>query len=139
MPLQHEALGSVRALLKENGTCLIRIPVVSSFAWQKFGVNWVELDAPRHLYLHSNDSIRLLAQRAGLELYKVVFDSQPFEFYGSEQYVRDIPLTDPQSVWINRDSSIFSRAQKVEFELEAARVNLDQCGGRAGFYFRLAK
>ncbi len=136
MPSQWDVLRSIRSLLKPRGTCLIRIPLVSSLVWEKYGVNWVELDAPRHLYLHSTNSIKLLANSVGLELYKVVYDSLPFEFYGSEQYSRDIPLTDPRSFWINPGSPLFSPEERKKFELTAARVNADQRGGRAGFYFR---
>lgn len=136
MPRQLEVLQAARANLKEGGTCLVRIPIVSSLAWEKYGVNWVELDAPRHLFLHSVDSITDIGRQAGLELTDIVYDSLPLEFYGSEQYLRDIPLNDPKSLWVNPDSTIFSPQEKAGFEGMASRANADRCGGRAGFYFR---
>ena len=42
-----DALSTVRSLLARNGRCLIRIPVVS-WAWKHYGINWVQIDAPRH-------------------------------------------------------------------------------------------
>lgn len=136
MPRQREVLQAARARLKEGGVCLVRIPIVSSLAWEKYGVSWVELDAPRHLYLHSVSSITDIGRRAGLELTDIVYDSLPLEFYGSEQYLRDIPLNDPNSLWVNPDSTIFTPQEKVGFDTMAAKVNTERCGGRAGFYFR---
>jgi SAM-dependent methyltransferase len=133
---QLSLLKAVRARLGKGGTCLVRIPIVPSHAWEKYGTNWVELDAPRHLFLHSVGSITDLGRQAGLELYDVVYDSLSFEFYGSEQYARDIPLNDPRSLWINPDSDLFTPEEKENFEAMAVKVNAERRGGRAGFYLR---
>ena len=50
---QHDVLEKVMTLLKPSGICMIRIPTVTSWAWRSYGVDWVQLDAPRHLFLHS--------------------------------------------------------------------------------------
>lgn len=136
IPDQLHLLTTARRKLAAGGTCLVRIPVVSSYVWEKYGTNWVELDAPRHLFLHSLDSITELGRAAGLELYDVVYDSLAFEFYGSELYTRDIPLNDPRSPWIDPDSDLFTSEEMERFEVDAARVNEECRGGRAGFYFR---
>lgn len=136
IPLQLETLRAASERLKPGGTCLIRIPIVSSYAWKKYGSNWVELDAPRHLYLHSIESITNLAREANLLLSDIVFDSISLEFYGSEQYIRDIPLNDSKSLWTNPESDIFSQEQKAEFDALSKKVNADKMGGRAGFYFK---
>lgn len=136
IPEQLDTLNSIRNLLVPTGTCLIRIPIVSSLIWETYGVDWVELDAPRHLYLHSIESITTIAKQAHLDLYDVAYDSTSFEFYGSEQYRRDIPLNDPQSLWMNPESSLFTQAEREEFTMLAERVNMEFKGGRAGFYFR---
>lgn len=136
MPRQLEVLQAARMRLKEGGTCLVRIPIVSSQVWEKYGVNWIELDAPRHLYLHSVKSISDIGKRAGLELTDIVYDSLSLEFYGSEQYLRDIPLNDPRSLCMNSNSNLFTPSEKAMFESMAAKANAERCGGRAGFYFR---
>jgi len=135
MPCQLDALLAIKSLLRPGGVCLIRIPLVSSYVWEKYGVNWVELDAPRHLYLHSIKSIKHLGNLADLTLTDIVHDSLPFEFYGSEQYQRDIPLNAPQSLWREPESSLFTEEEKEQFVKLAKRVNEDKSGGRAGFYF----
>lgn len=136
IPDQVETLLAIRTLLEPSGTCVIRIPTVSSQAWNTYGVNWVELDAPRHLYLHSKKSIETLAKNANLELYYIDYDTTAFEFYGSEQYLADIPLTSPQSLWVNPESKIFSNEKKQEFEEKARQVNKEGTAGRACFFFR---
>lgn len=135
MPDQLHTMQKIKTLLKPEGICLVRIPLVSSYAWEKYGVNWVELDAPRHLYLHSLASLKFIGERVGLNLIDIAYDSLPFEFYGSEQYMRDIPLNSPRSLWANPDSDLFTTQEKEAFTELAEKVNRDRNGGRAGFYF----
>lgn len=91
-----ENLQKVFQLLAPGGVCIIRIPTASSFAWQHYRTNWVQLDAPRHFFLHSVKSMQMLAATAGLELYQTVYDSHHFQFSGSENYVNNIPLHSPR-------------------------------------------
>lgn len=139
IPDQLTQLTAARRLLAAGGICLVRIPLVSSYVWEKYGVNWVELDAPRHLYLHSKESIKLLAEKAGLYLIDTLYDSDEFEFAASEQYQAGIPLFDQRSYLVNPDQSIFTSQQMDAFKQEARRVNADGTGGRAGFFFRADK
>lgn len=138
IPNQIDTLSAIKKLLSPTGTCAIRIPTVSSLAWEKYGVNWVELDAPRHLYLHSKRSLQGLAESIGLELFEIQYDTTAFEFYGSSQYKLDIPLTDPRSLWINPESTIFTDDEKREFKELANQVNREESAGRACFFFRHA-
>lgn len=136
IPDQESTLNFAKKLLSPSGVLLIRIPTVSSYAWRHYGTDWVELDPPRHLYLHSRKSIQLLADNAGLRLYQTIGDSLDFEFYGSEQYRKDIPLTAPESYWANRSSKIFSKAEILKFNQLAEIVNNNNDSGRACFFFR---
>jgi 2-polyprenyl-3-methyl-5-hydroxy-6-metoxy-1,4-benzoquinol methylase len=92
VPDPLETLRDVRRLLAPDGVCLIRIPVASSYARSHYQANWVQIDAPRHYFLPSIEGMHLLSARAGLTLEKVVDDSTEFQFWGSEQYIKDIPL-----------------------------------------------
>jgi 2-polyprenyl-3-methyl-5-hydroxy-6-metoxy-1,4-benzoquinol methylase len=134
---QHAALRAARSLLADEGVCLVRIPITSA-SWTRYGVDWVELDAPRHLYLHSLTSIVLVAEVVGLHLHDVVFDTPDdgFEFYGSEQYRRDIPLHSPLSHAENPRVGLFSKEEMAAFRREAATANANGTAGRAGLYFR---
>ena len=84
----------------------MRIPTVTSTAWEKYRENWVNLDAPMHVYLHFHFSIKLLAQNAGLKVLDFWSDSVSMQLWGSEQYIRDIPLTDARSYLQDKDTSI---------------------------------
>ena len=136
IPNQLETLRDIETLLAPTGTCVIRIPTISSSAWETYGVNWVELDAPRHLYLHSKHSLRDAARRVGLHLFKIEYDTTAFEFYGSEQYMLGIPLVAPNSLWVNPASTLFSPGKLQEFEARAKAVNINETAGRACFFFR---
>lgn len=139
VPDPRETLEAAKRLLAPEGVCLIRIPLVSSYVWEQYGENWVELDAPRHLFLHSLKSMNMLAGQVGLEIFEVIHDSTEFEFYGSEQYLRDIPLISDSSYFINPENSIFSPTDIETFKERARQVNAEKRGGRAAFYLRISK
>ena len=121
-------------MLSQGGICVVRVPLVSSFAWQKYGVNWVQLDAPRHFYLHTPKSISILAETTGFNLGPVLFDSTSFQFWGSEQYLRGIPLMDERSYAVNPRKSIFSKDDISAFEKRAHELNSKKRGDQAIFY-----
>lgn len=136
VPDPYETLSSVSTHLENEGTCIIRIPTVSSFAWKKYGVNWVQLDAPRHFFLYSIESIRSLASKSGLELREYYYDSSAFQFLGSELYLRDIPLSTIKSY--DRDmGKFFSKKEKEAFELMAKKLNLSNEGDSVVLYFKI--
>jgi SAM-dependent methyltransferase len=135
MPGQQAQLDDLSRLLAPGGTCMIRVPVSSSYAWEHYRTNWVQLDAPRHLYLHSEASLTLIANRAGLTLSKVIYDSTSFQFSGSELCRRDIPLSKSNAAPV----PIFTKTQLKQFEGEARRLNMAGRGDQAIFYFRKAR
>ena len=81
-------------LLKPRGRMLIRLPVGGCLAWQRYGADWVNLDAPRHLYLFSPQSMQLLAGRCGLEIVQQSFEGSAASFVSSDLYAQDVPLID---------------------------------------------
>ena len=137
IPDQLKTLTRARQLLRPGGHCLVRIPVVSSLVWETYGTDWVELDAPRHLYLHSTRSIQKIAEEAGLTLVSSICDSSEFEFYGSEQYRRDISLMAKESYWTDPAASNFTFREMATFRALAERANREGVGGRACFFFKL--
>jgi SAM-dependent methyltransferase len=135
MPQPLEVLNKLRGLLKTEKYLLIRIPI-QGFAWRKYGVNWVGLDAPRHLFIHTLKSFRLLAEQAGFQIADVIFDSSEFQFWASEQYVEDIPLNDPKSFLLDPEGSIFSPQQIEAFKAQAVKLNEDHDGDQVCLYLR---
>ena len=126
---QRSTMEHVARLLAPSGCCIVRIPTVSSAAWDTYQDRWVQLDAPRHLVLHSVRSIETLARRAGLRLEHVVYDSTGFQFEGSELYRRDATLREI-------GGPAFSRWQRWAFALRARRLNAQGRGDQAAFYLR---
>ena len=129
-------LARVAELLAPGGQCLLRVPTVSSLAWREYGVDWVQLDAPRHLHLFAHESIRHLAAAHGFEVEAVVCDGTAFQFWGSEQYRMGIPLNDERSFARNPGAGLFSVAQIAEFTRRSLQLNRDQQGDQAAFYLR---
>jgi SAM-dependent methyltransferase len=127
------ALKSVRRLLAPGGTVLIRVPLAGSWASQRYGANWAQLDAPRHLFVFSAQGMETIARTSGFEVRDVFYDSEAFQFWASEQYERDIPLRDERSYAMNPAASIFSPGQIRDYQRQAALLNRRGEGDQAGF------
>lgn len=123
MPEQNEVLSHVYRMTADAGTVLVRIPTVSSWAWEHYGLDWVALDAPRHLYLHSRESITKLAEKSGFFVHEIVCDSIDFQCWGSEQYRRGIPLCSERSRWQNEGPGVFAEEELETFRLKTDKLN----------------
>lgn len=139
--LEHVAdprkdLSKAATLLNPNKYVLIRIPVVGGYAWRTYGVNWVQLDAPRHLSIPSVNGIRELAALTGFSLDNIIYESWDFQFWGSEQFQNDIPLNDNRSFWFKSKESIFSKKQIKDYRKKAEQLNQNNDGDMACFFLR---
>lgn len=137
LPEPQLALEQIRRLMHEESYCLIRMPVLN-LAWEKYRTNWVQMDPPRHLFLFRENGFREMAARAGMSVEHVYYDSDAFQFWGSEQYSMDIPLTDARSKWVDPSSPVFSAKQIEDWEAEAKALNKEGRGDMACFYLRKA-
>jgi SAM-dependent methyltransferase len=129
-----ETMQTVRKLLSPQGVCIIRIPLVDSWAWENYGTYWIQIDAPRHFFLHSKKSMDVVARKAGLRIKEILYDSTEFQFWGSEQYKRDIPRNADNSYFANPSKSIFTKQQIEMFRQKARILNSEQRGDQAVFY-----
>ncbi|PID48984.1 MAG: methyltransferase type 12 [Proteobacteria bacterium] len=136
LPEQQATLQQAHKLLANDGIALLRVPTVSSYAWQHYGINWVQLDAPRHLFLHSVESIAALAQQCGFSVEAVLYDSNAFQFWGSEQYEKGIPLRSERSWAENKQNALFTEKQIRHYERRARELNAVNQGDQAAFYLR---
>jgi hypothetical protein len=64
---------------------------------------------------------------------RVVYDSSEFQFLGSEQYLLDIPLSDPRSLNSGTSKSLFSPEQIKAFVAESEQLNKQEKGDQAAF------
>ncbi len=131
-------LADAARLLQPGGMLIIRVPVAASFAWKHYGVNWVQLDPPRHIFLPSVQSLKLLAERSGLRLGEMVQESSEFQFRGSEQYLQDIPLMDPRSYLRSAWKQYFPSKAVRAYRAQAGELNRKGEGDSACFYLHKA-
>lgn len=128
-----EIIAQAKRLLKPGGTLVIRVPIAASYAWKHYKAAWVQLDPPRHIFLPSVKSIQILAERAGLRFGQVVHESNEFQFWGSEQYLQDIPLMDSRSIaplW----KQALARRKMLAYRKHAEELNAKGEGDSACFH-----
>ncbi len=126
-----EVLRRVRELLAADGRVLIRIPMAGSYAWEQYRENWVQLDPPRHLYLHTRKSMARLAGEADLDIVAVEHDSTAVQFMESERYRRGLPMAGGPKL-----KELFTKRERAEYARRAAALNAEGRGDQAAFYLR---
>ncbi len=129
-----KVLKNLYSILEPGKYLMLRTPVAGSYSWRKYGANWVAIDAPRHFFIHTPQSIELLAEKAGFIYADILYDSMEYQFWGSEQYMKDIPMNAPNSYYYHPDKSIFSKKQIKKFMAEAMELNRKGEGDAACFY-----
>jgi len=122
-----EMLALCEQHLSPQGTILMRFPVAGSEAWETYRENWLQLDAPRHMFLHTRKSFQLLAARIGLEVKNWICDSDAAQFWASELYQKGIPLIDRSGVMVN-PADYFTKAQMKQFIGKSRIVNANGRG-----------
>jgi SAM-dependent methyltransferase len=122
MPDPHAALKDIHKILKDDGLLLIRIPVSDSYAFRKYQNNWYQLDAPRHFFLHTTNSISYLAKNNGFVIDDIIYDSHESQILFSEKYIRDIRLQDK----MNFSPSYIKKCRKLVKWLNEIKDG-DQC------------
>jgi SAM-dependent methyltransferase len=117
--------------LSAGGCCMVRIPVMGTYAARKYGPAWYAFDPPRHVALPTVEGMRRLAERTGFALERTIFDSGPMQFIASELYARDIPLSEAHA-------HPFSDVDVAAFKRLADDLNARADGDQAAFFFRPA-
>lgn len=134
MPNQVEVLTEISKLLSTNGICLISMPIKTEYIWNRYGVNWYQIDAPRHLVIHTLKSFSYLVEKLNLKIKYFFFNSTPKAFWASEEYEKDIPQNAEQSFAKNPSKSIFSEKQIEEYQKLVKKQNKINQGDQASFY-----
>lgn len=120
------AFASLRRLVRSDGLVVIRTPTVSSYAWRHYGVDWAQLEAPRHLHLLSVKALSRLAELSGFTIQEIIFDSTAFQFWRSEQIRRGQPL---------HQEPRLSRAMR-RYRAEANRLNSTHEGDSVAVFLK---
>jgi SAM-dependent methyltransferase len=133
-----EMLSNCRRILKPAGKILVRSPTIDSDAWDNYRTNWVQLDAPRHLFLHSGKSFDLLARCAGLTVKKCWCDSTAFQYWGSELYEKGFALYD-RNGRVTAPGEHFTKSQMRRFTRKARAANARERGDQVVLVLSRAK
>lgn len=127
----HETMDSIKRLLAPNGIAQIKIPVYPNIAYDMFGTDWFQIDAPRHIILHSKESIAALAAEHNLCIIKKEYDSGADQIVRSHLYSINIPLCEQTNDVVYTH---FSR-ETIDDIIESCKMaNQNEYGDHAVFY-----
>ncbi|MBC8063224.1 MAG: class I SAM-dependent methyltransferase [Chlorobia bacterium] len=122
--LEHgEVLRECYRLLSPTGRVLVRIPTIECEAWEEYGKDWFQIDAPRHFLLHSRKSISRIAEKAGFQVLAMVDDSTEDQFIFSEIYREGLPMVSRNPETEAKISELRSKMPIEEYKQRAARLN----------------
>jgi SAM-dependent methyltransferase len=124
----QQIIKHISRLLSTDGCVLIRVPVANSYAWHKYKDSWVGMDAPRHFFLHTTESMNILMSETDMSIDEIIYDSTAFQFTGSEKYSRNLPYSTPDS--------IFTKNELRNFKKEAENLNEIGQGDAACFFIK---
>lgn len=127
----HEVLDSAKRLLAPKGVLRIKIPVYPNIAFDMFGADWFQIDAPRHIFLHSKQSMNYLADKHGLAVVKREYDA------GLNQIVHSYLYSQNISFWKHTREAIyryFTDADLDDLEESCKIANENEYGDHAVFY-----
>ena len=116
-------------ILKPGGKLVIVTPNVQSLGSRIFAKAWRGWEVPRHLYLFSPSTIRVCANRAGLQVIKVYTTSRSARWMWTASYLikRNGQLSggspQRQGIWLRLEGLIF---QMIEYALCKTGRNLGE-------------
>jgi SAM-dependent methyltransferase len=70
----------------------INMPVFPNLAFDIYGPYWYQLDAPRHFFIYSIDTVCKLAEEYGFVLSSLVYDDSVAQFNISHMYQHGVPF-----------------------------------------------
>jgi hypothetical protein len=135
IPDQIATMKKVAACLSDDGTALVRIPVFPNALWELYGDCWHGLDVPRHLYLHSERSIAIVAESAGMQVVKSFCDMGEFHFIASELYRAGLSFSGQRDYQHHHEAGI-TQAQIDRWKAQAATLNAAGTGAEATFVLK---
>ncbi len=122
--------------ISDDGSVLIRVPIASSWAFEEYGADWVQLDAPRHVAIPSEQGMHDLAERLGFKVEYTRFDSGLMQFMGSESYRADVPMFRDRTSESEPEAPSFDDEWRARMLRFAAELNAKHRGDQAGFILK---
>ena len=126
-------LRCARKCLAPGGRLALRIPLADSIAFWRYGPDWFQLDAPRHLNLFTQKSLSILALNCGLSIISTWHDSYKEQFWISEEYRMGICMNNPHSYAHDSHQTHFSKEDMARFDRWTKWANEMGVGDQATF------
>jgi 2-polyprenyl-3-methyl-5-hydroxy-6-metoxy-1,4-benzoquinol methylase len=131
LPDPVTALTAARQALRPGGTLWIATPSIEARAHQRFGRDWILLEAPRHRVIFAPAALTHLLRRLGFEA--VTVRSSPlaqWSFRLSAAIARDLPpFQNPPP--LTRRLTLHARAADLEAHIRPARADIVVLTARA--------
>lgn len=95
-------LREARRIIKGNGTLIVELPNVASYQARFFGGDWFALDAPRHRYHFTLNTLDRLLSETGFQIYEKSYYSRAHNSHSLRQSLK--------TRLVGRDSGVLKRA-----------------------------
>ena len=118
-------------ITKPGGRVMVRIPIMGNYGWQKYGVFWGGIDAPRHIFIPSEKQMCLLAEQAGFVIDKFYYDSPISMIWLSEQHKNGMHLYHPDSHIFDSPKGMFGKEDVKSFRAILKKQNQNGNGDTA--------
>lgn len=124
LPDPIEALIEIRQKLKPGGHLLLTCPNAASFWSRAFRLAWAHWHVPYHLYHHTPQSVRSLAEKAGFQVKTLQTKSPAYWLFLSldlhRNYVRgnylNLPVLPRPGLWDSVQSVLFQGVSWLVFD-----------------------
>lgn len=127
-----EALQSASRLLKPEAVLVMNIPIFPNIAFDMFGAYWFQIDASRHIFLHSKKSLEYLERKSGLKIINMEYNSDPSQIFKSFFYSMGVPFYEMTTEMV---SKYFDEEAKQSMIEAAQKCNLAGYGDHAKIYW----
>jgi SAM-dependent methyltransferase len=117
-----QSLTHAKNLLEPGGSIIVRVPTVSSQAWDTYRECWFQLDAPRHICIPSRKGLEQLATSCGLQIVQSYDDSTDTQFWLSEAVRSGLSAMDANTGYTSYLTNTHTRKKKTAMR-RAARKN----------------
>ncbi len=131
-----QSLTHAKNLLEPGGSIIIRIPTVSSQAWDTYRENWFQLDAPRHTCIPSRKGLEQLATSCGLQIVQSYDDSTDTQFWLSEAVRSGLSTMDVNTGYTSYLTNTHTRKKKLAMRRAARKNNRTHRGDQTVLILR---
>lgn len=95
-------LREARRIIKSGGSLIVQLPNVASYQARFFGGDWFALDAPRHRYHFTLNTLDRLLSETGFHIYEKSYYSRAHNSHALRQSLK--------TTLVSRDSGVLKRA-----------------------------